>query len=155
MRIFTDSCSEPIFCALALAWHTNTWAAILSAYFILEIAHAWLGRALAWGRHSIHPARSLVLAIFNYAEVTFAFAILYLYCRCLNVPAPTATQAVYFSLVTAATVGFGDIHPCTTRGHYLVVSQIAVFIVFVVFVISTLASHLPEQARPRRPYDVA
>jgi hypothetical protein len=137
-----------LFCALTFAWYTACWVMLLTAYFIFEITHAWLGRAVAWGKRSIHPARSLLLGILNYAEVTVAFAVLYLNCSCLNRPV-TKAEAVYFSLVTAATVGFGDIYP-KSRGHYFVMWQIVVFLVFVVFVVSTLASQLPAQTRSGR-----
>jgi hypothetical protein len=134
-----------LLCTLILGWYTAHWATVLTGYFILEVTHAWLGRAVAWGNRSIHPARSLVLAILNYAEVTVAFSILYLNCRCLSRPV-SGPEAVYFSLVTAATVGFGDIYP-KGRGQYFVMWQIVVFLVFVVFVVSTLVSQLPGQTR--------
>ena len=130
-----------------LYWHAVSWVPVLCGYFVFEIAHAWLGRALAWGKRSIHPVRSLVLALLNYIEVAAAFAVLYLDCRCFN-HALTPTTAFYFSLVTATTVGFGDFYPRDT-GYYLVMWQIAVFFVFVVLVVSTLTGHLPEQKRMR------
>jgi hypothetical protein len=62
---------SPTFPSKSIAW--------LSGYFIFEIMQYLSGGALVWGRHSIHPARSVVLAIFSYAQVTVAFAILYRY----------------------------------------------------------------------------
>ena len=135
--------------ALFLSWQSVPLVRFMSAYFILEITHAWLGRALAWGRRSINPLRALVLAIINYAEVTTAFAVLYLACNCvtLSVRPTTALQpttALYFSLVTATTVGVPH-----GVGYPLVISQLAVFFVFVVVVVSSLATYLPQQVRPR------
>jgi len=135
-------------------WYAATWVVWLTRYFILDIMHALSGGALVWGRHSIHPARSVVLAIFSYAQVTIAFAILYLQCGCLNVTLQSVSQAVYFSLVTAATVGFGEIQPKGSGGYLLVIWQIAVFVMFVVFALTILISRVPGESRRRR-LDVA
>jgi hypothetical protein len=134
-------------------WYTATWVACLSGYFVLDIMHNISGGAFVWGRHSIHPARSVILAIFSYAQVTLAFAILYLHCGCLNEELHSATQAVYFSVVTAATVGFGELHP-NDSGYVLVIWQIAVFVMFVLFTLATLISRVPGETRRRR-VDVA
>lgn len=144
-----------LFVVLNWGWYTATWVAWLTGYFILDIMHALSGGALVWGRYSIHPARSVVLAIFSYAQVTLAFAILYLHCGCgcLNVTLHSVSQAVYFSMVTGATVGFGDVYP-KDRGYLLVIWQIAVFVMFVVFALTILISRVPGENRRRR-MDVA
>ena len=132
-------------CALTFSWYTLNWVPFLCAYFILEISHAWLGRALAWGKRSINPLRSFVIALLNYLEIVTAFAVLYIDWGSFNSQL-SPIQAFYFSLVTASTVGFGDFIP-EGNGYYLVVWQISVFFIFVVLVLSTLASHLPAQKR--------
>ena len=80
--------------------------------------------------------RSLTLIFINYIEITLSYAVIYSYCN-INIPhffnhaLTTNMQAIYFSFITSATVGFGDIYPVHDKGHFLVMTQLIVFIIFV------------------------
>jgi hypothetical protein len=102
------------------------------------------GGTLIWGAYSIDPQRSFIWAVVNYFEVTVAFATLYLYLDCLNVSPLCVTQALYFSLVTATTVGFGDLHPVGSPGQALVICQLVVFVIFVSMFLTTLQSRVSK-----------
>ncbi len=63
------------------------------------------------------PPRSIVLLLFGYATVTLAFALFYKCLECIidncgNVVLDSG-RLFYFSLMTIATVGYGDLRPST------------------------------------------
>ena len=143
--------------ALKWEWHSVTWVALLSGYFIFAVMQSLLGITFAWGRYSIDPFRNFVLALISYAQVTLAFAVLYLHCNCLLMPLPDGASlrpivgvrdAIYFSMVTAATVGYGEIAP-QESGRVLVIWQITVSVLFALFLLTVLSSRLPIEKRPR------
>jgi hypothetical protein len=109
-------------------------------YFLICILHNLAGGVFIWGDQAIDPFRSLILSLFNYAEITIAFAIVYLHCDCLNVTPLFPTQALYFSAVTSTTLGFSDIVPSDSTGQMIVVAQLSVFVLFVLLFITTLVS---------------
>lgn len=129
--------------------HRSQVAVGLAIYFTLDILFHLAGGALVWGRYSIHPQRSLLLALINYGEITVAFAVFYVHCNCLTCSNPSATQALYFSLVTATTVGFGDVLPVGLAGQRIVIAQLTVFVVFVLLFVSTFVSRVQPEVRTR------
>jgi hypothetical protein len=58
----------------------------------------------------------------------------------------TKTDALYFTLSTLGTVGFGDVHATGQLARVLVMMQIAFDIVFVAAVASVLSAHVRERA---------
>jgi hypothetical protein len=72
-------------------------------------------------RESVQPRRSLVLLLVNFFEIVLDFALFYAFCEqhyehFFTRPLHGTTDAIYFSFVTAATVGFGDIAPLHVSG---------------------------------------
>lgn len=78
------------------------------------------------------PRRFVIMAPIGLIPVIFAFAILYLFYGCCFGPSPILEplQAVYFSIVTFTTLGFGDYHPINDVGRLLVVAELGFFILF-------------------------
>jgi hypothetical protein len=69
--------------------------------------------------------RSLAIAIVNFTELIFAFAVLYLYCGCIKggnstTALSSGADALYYSVVTMTTVGYGDFAPANVNGRMLV-----------------------------------
>jgi voltage-gated potassium channel len=62
----------------------------------------------------------------------------------------TKTDALYFSLSTLATVGFGDVHATGQLARALVSLQIVFDVVFVAAVVSVLTTQLRARAAERR-----
>src|SRR2546423_9618810 len=109
-----------IFLAVALFedWHRSNIIIGLVIYFLVGALVHFCGQVFVWGHESIDAARSLLLALINYVEMTVGFAILYRHWDCLStISSPSALQALYFSVVTAATVGYGDIVAKNTGPH--------------------------------------
>jgi voltage-gated potassium channel len=61
----------------------------------------------------------------------------------------TKTDALYFSLSTLATVGFGDVHATGQLARALVIVQIVFDLLFVAFVVSVLTTQLRARAADR------
>jgi hypothetical protein len=142
---------------MLFSWtHRQNWECWVCAYFITDIVLSIAAGVFVWGRYSIDPSRSFLLSLLNYAEVTMAFAIIYLNCGALQVtvnPAFTVTvmDALYFSVVTATTVGYGDM-VTSQRYHWLAIVQLAVFILFALVFLTALAARVSPQTR-KKPED--
>jgi len=80
--------------------------------------------------------RSILLFIINVSEVITIYAILYLshgaIGYCYNQVIQKPFEALYFSIITISTTGFGDIIPINGRGRILVFSEIAIGILLLV-----------------------
>ncbi|MEN3368713.1 MAG: hypothetical protein V7609_856 [Verrucomicrobiota bacterium] len=137
-----------IFLAVTLlkGWHSSSFVVFLTIYFIADILVHLTGQVFVWGGQSIDPSRSLLLAVINYFEIAMAFAIFYRHWDCLSPRPLSGTQALYFSIVTGATVGYGDVLADTPVGKRLVILQIATSFLFVAIFLSTL---LGRTASPR------
>jgi len=75
--------------------------------------------------------RSMLLLFINYIEIIFDFAVLYAHGEYLNKPFVHWFDPIYFSFITAATIGFGDFHPITPLGKFMVSFQSTLIIVFI------------------------
>lgn len=93
--------------------------------------------------------RSLTTLFINYIEVCLNYAVIYSYCN-IKIPnffkekLTTDIQTIYFSFVTSATVGYGDIVVSNAFGQLLVISQIILFLVFVVLFLNFFASKVQD-----------
>lgn len=68
--------------------------------------------------------RSIILLFFNFIEVIASFGVIYAAGNYLNQPVQSWVDALYFSLITGATIGYGDFHPVNEQGKILVMIQI-------------------------------
>jgi len=94
-------------------------------------------------------------AITSYLLVVLEFALLYTILSRLdpgafNVGELDLPSAIYFSVTTITTVGFGDIAAVHPLVRLLVVGEIAVGLAYAVFVFATLAGVRPVGERPNR-----
>ncbi|MCF2219452.1 potassium channel family protein [Chryseobacterium sp. PS-8] len=86
--------------------------------------------------------RSVLLLFFNYIEIVFDFAVIYGGLELLGGNITSITDYIYFSFVTSATIGFGDICPTTDLGKWLVIIQSMIFIIFVVLFLNFFTSRV-------------
>lgn len=93
-------------------------------------------------------ARSLILALLNFLEAILGFAIIYLRFDAVT-GANNAVDAVYFSAVTATTVGYGDLAP-TADGRIIVMLQLLYTLAFVTMLFAPVASKAWDQEHERR-----
>lgn len=89
--------------------------------------------------------RSVILLFFNYIEIVFDFAVIYGGLNLLNQKAKTIIDFIYFSFVTSATVGYGDIYPETQFGKIMVSFQIIIFLIFIVLFLNFFSSRVESK----------
>jgi hypothetical protein len=89
--------------------------------------------------------RSMLLLFLNYLEIVFAFAVLYTLGDNMNKPFTHWFDAVYFSIITANSVGYGDFYPVTPYAKALVSIQAMFFLSFVVLFLNFFSAKVKNK----------
>lgn len=89
--------------------------------------------------------RSMLLLFFNYLEIVFAYAVLYANGNYLNKPFLHWFDAVYFSIITSSSIGYGDYFPISTMGKFLVSTQALLFLFFVVLFLNFFSTKIKSK----------
>jgi len=89
--------------------------------------------------------RSMLLLFFNYLEVIISFAVFYTLGNNTNIPFGHWSDAVYFSLMTSNTIGFGDYYPITTYGKFLSCTQAMFFLSFVILFLNFFSTKVKSK----------
>ena len=114
----------------------------LSFYFLVEtstyIASLVFTPDIFYESRSVN--RTILLLFLNYIEISFQFALLYSGFQMLTPNAVTGIDFIYFSFVTSASIGFGDIYPVTQAGKLLVCAQSFLLLIFVVLFFNYFSS---------------
>ena len=93
-------------------------------------------------RQPANLLRSAILALLSFAQIPVAFAVAYsCSATCFNVTL-TWDRAIYFSVVTATTVGYGDIVPKPDAGfvRFTVIVEIITSVAFLGVILARLIS---------------
>lgn len=125
----------------------TSWFCYISAYLMAETFCYLLGLIFLEPEYK-KPAsykRNLLMAIINFMEVTLGFATIY-YCTIADSirNLHTSTDAIYFSFITATTIGYGEMHPLNGLSKLICTSQSIVSFLFAVFIISIFLSNLSK-----------
>ena len=109
-----------------------------------------------WGVHSLN--RTLLLLLLNYFELAVGFAVLYLATGSVALDSEAAAiaepgRALYFSIVTLSTLGYGDIAPLTDTGRLLAALEVLAGFMLVVLVIGAFLTGLRDIKSVGRPAD--
>jgi voltage-gated potassium channel Kch len=96
---------------------------------------------------------TLLLAGVAYMVTIYAFALSYKFISNVNPasfekPIKDVLGAVYFSIVTIATVGYGDIAPVTPAARVLVSAEILIGVAYSIFFFSIIAGFIRELSPP-------
>jgi voltage-gated potassium channel Kch len=144
--------------AVLLAWGSTLSGLVvgaIAAYRIIDIVNYRVLFLFVKSEHKPWTAaivrRSLAMVLTNFFEVVLGFAILY--ARTGSVVESNSghiltapTDALYFSLVTMTTVGFGDFIPATHVGRWLAMGQLLTTIIFVLFLVPALISVFSDRS---------
>jgi hypothetical protein len=91
--------------------------------------------------------RSILLLVMDYVLIALDFAVIYGGLHLLGEKYKNALDCVYFSFVTSATIGYGEIVPVSSLGKLLVCFQSIIFFVFVVVIINLFSSRIGNELR--------
>ena len=136
-------------CLLFLPSHWGRFGVFFAAYCVADIVSYRIYFLLVksqqqpWIRESLR--RSLVMGVLNFYETIVGYAVLYLTVGHIVVtttrsPQLAPTTALYFSTVTATTLGLGDYIPADTFTQVLVITQLLNTMLFLLFIIPALVS---------------
>lgn len=103
-------------------------------------------------------SRSLILIFINYFEITIWFAILYKNFGLLSAKElASPLKALYFSLATATTVGYGDITPLSTSDSCIIISmlQMIIMLIFVVLFFNKFVGSINSNSTPETNNDTS
>ena len=147
-----------ILTAFYFDWTTNGFALFFIVIFTVDTLHFLVCRVLLDDiyREAISHRRSLIMTFINYIEICLCFAFVYSYVddnntnlktNVLHISSElpnivnhhlTDTQTIYFSFITAATIGYGDVSPNDSLVMKLVILQIIISLFFVVVFVSNI-----------------
>ena len=123
---------------LSLGWTEFFWTLPIIVYFLVETvlyvtSLIFISDAV---RENVQPRRSLALLFINFFELVFDFAFIYAFydtrlAEFFTRDLQGGIDAIYFSFVTAATVGYGDIAPKASLAEKLAIAQLTVTFIFV------------------------
>ncbi|TRX16176.1 potassium channel family protein [Flavobacterium franklandianum] len=89
--------------------------------------------------------RSMLLLFLNYIEIIFSFGVLYSCGNYLNQPFNHWFDAIYFSTINSASIGYGDYFPVTTIGKVLATIQAFLFLIFVVLFLNFFSTKIKSK----------
>lgn len=122
----------PIF-VLLNGWYHHHFIFYLSIYLLIETYLYLFSKIFLEYQHlKVSNMRTLLLLVFNFFESGLTFAVIYIAGNYLNIPLKDTVDAIYFSFVTSATIGYGDIHPVNETWKLIVTTQIFSSISFLV-----------------------
>ena len=135
--------------------HLGSFGVIVCVYRIADIIFYRLyfmlvkSQAEPWNSDVLR--RSLLIVVLNFCETVIGYAVLYLTVGRIVGTTP-ATQlslqpidALYYSMVTAITLGNGDYIPGDTFSRILVITQLCGSVLFLIFLIPALVSLFSDQ----------
>ncbi len=122
----------PFFMLYFQLWH-HGWLYIINMYLLVE-TYLYIFYKIFVPEHNnqVTHKRSLLLLFLNFFEVIGSFGVIYAAGNFLNKPVSNWVDALYFSFVTGATVGYGDLHPMSSHGKQLVMLQILSTLAFLI-----------------------
>lgn len=131
LALWWDAIIRVSLAVLALWWSTGAFSYPVRVVFV----------DLPSGGRITSPIRSIILLFFNYIEIIIHFASVYLLSlsignSCDQTPITCPLEAIYFSIVTITTLGYGDIRPISRIGRILVSLQVLIGIVLIVAVLA-------------------
>ena len=149
-------------------FYVLAWVVLLSAFLFAGRPAPWLVVALAAYRvveivtyhfaillvdsqvetyRLISVRRSFVFAIMNLYEIVAAYALIYLVAgNIVQITTGTSlssgTSALYYSVVTMATLGYGEFYPADDPSRAIVMVQLMTGVLFFVGIVPILAANL-------------
>ncbi len=143
---------------LALVWAAIRFPVESTLYVCAAVALYYIADSLVvntWitfvSRSPLVPIRSMLLTLLNLVNITLAFAVLYAgQADSFKDQRLTFGTAIYFSVVTITTVGYGDIVPVHRWAKITAIGELAVGLYFLAAVLSMVVQWNQRQGKRRR-----
>lgn len=135
------------------AWALGVACVLVADLYIYLLSIIFLGRVGLYAQ----PAsinRSLLLALVNFGELAAAFSVVYLHLDALCVGGAALKawhEAFYFSVITATTIGYGDITPCSPAGRLVASVHAVASLVFLGMVFTLFVSRIKLEGPKQGP----
>lgn len=134
----------------------GAWVPLFAAYMTFETL-VYLSSLIYFTHDHAVPAsyrRSLTTLFINYFQIAIDYALIYAYCQIhfenfFNTNNLSHVDLIYFSFVTSATVGYGDIVPVSPLAHVLVITQIIMFFLFAALFFNFFGSRVKDISKAR------
>ena len=132
---------------LIYQWYFIDWVVIVMTYLFLETIFYIPTLIFASDLFSRPRSyrRSMLLLFFNYLEIVLAYAVFYSCGNYLNKPFKHWFDAVYFSIITSSSIGYGDFHPVLPMGKFLVSTQALLFLFFIVLFLNFFSTKVKSR----------
>jgi hypothetical protein len=128
-------------------WQDNGWIICIMIYVLMETV-LYIPTLIFASDTFSRPRsykRSMLLLFLNYTEIIFSYGVLYSCGNYLNKPFGHWYDAVYFSVITSSSVGYGDFFPVTAIGKFLVSTQALLFLFFVVLFLNFFSTKIKNK----------
>ena len=126
-------------------FRTHSWYSYVCVYLMSETLCYLLGMIFLNTEYkkAASSRRNLLMTIVNFVEITLGFAAIY-YCTFKEsiFKLETSFDAIYFSFISATTIGYGEMYPKAGLSKFVCVSQSFVSFLFTVFIITIFLSNL-------------
>jgi hypothetical protein len=134
----------PFFMLYYSLWH-HQWLFVINIYLLIEtFLHIFYKIFLPEHNKGKTHNRSLILLFFNFIEVIASFGVIYAAGHYLNRPVDNWADALYFSFITGATIGYGDYHPVNELGKILIMLQIGSTLSFLILFFNFFAPRVQD-----------
>lgn len=135
--------------SLFAGWSSNTAIFVVCVYFLAETLLVLLS-SIFLQPNMPQPAsylRNFTMALVNYVQFISAFAVIYYKMPqdCFAGKLEKPLDALYFSLINASTVGFGEISPCTPGAKVLVILQILINFLFIYLIFGAFLQNVGQR----------
>ncbi len=119
----------------------------IALYFLIDIVQVMLSFVFLNNVYITAPSlrKNFAHLGINLAEIVLSFSIFYLHFQAIWSwwsPITSPIKTLYFSMVTFATVWYGDVWPITTLWELLVIAQIITSFLFITIICSSFVSDL-------------
>ncbi|MFT6835254.1 MAG: hypothetical protein ACJA0H_001290 [Francisellaceae bacterium] len=122
---------------------SNLYILILTGYLLIETLLYLLGLIFLSDIYvsPISNKRSYLMVMINYVEICLSFAVLYEGFACIT-GLKNSVDAIYFSFITATTIGYGDMLPKNSESKLLVIIQSMYTLVLIGLVLTNFTSNI-------------
>ena len=131
-----------LFCLDSQPWYAFVCIYLISETFIYLLGLIFLSEEY---RKPVSYKRNVLMTIINFIEITLGFAVIY-YCTLNNdiYKLTTNIDAIYYSFVTATTLGYGDMYPITDLAKITCLIQSIISFLFTIFIIGRFISNFDK-----------